>query len=48
MNMFQPQHEDRRRMARMVYRPDRFMAVMVFAALAILVMAAAFVAYMSI
>jgi hypothetical protein len=39
-------HDDRRRAARMVYRPDRFLAVMTFAATATLGMAMAFIVYM--
>jgi hypothetical protein len=44
MSKGQLHQDDRRRAARMVYRPDHFLAVMVFAALAILVMSAAFIA----
>lgn len=36
--------DDRRRAARMVYQPDHFLAVMAFAAVAILILCAAFVA----
>jgi hypothetical protein len=39
-------NDDRRRAARMVYRPDHFLAVMTFAATATLGMAAAFIVYM--
>ncbi|MHB8286830.1 MAG: hypothetical protein ACYDD1_19430 [Caulobacteraceae bacterium] len=46
MNRLQLPQDDRRRMARMVYRPDHFLAILAFAATAILVMTAAFLAYM--
>jgi hypothetical protein len=45
MSKTQLQQDDRRRVARMVYRPDHFLAVLAFAALAILIMSAAFVAF---
>lgn len=46
MNRVELHQDDRRRAARMVYRPDHFLTVMAFAALAVVAMAAAFVAYM--
>lgn len=44
MNKVQLHQDARRRAARMVYRPDHFLAVMAFTALAILLLSVAFVA----